>query len=82
MSDEAKCTILLTAWLTVFAVGMLIADSMSRPVGLLLMAFSTIYTATVFWVDSRIEAEKRRRRRYEEDCNRRAEEAHEEWLRR
>lgn len=69
--DTRAAIIAVTLWSVTFAAGMAIADMVSRPVGFLLMFFSTLIFAVVYAMDSRLEAEKNRRKKYEADCARR-----------
>ena len=51
------------------------AAGVNKTVGLMMMACATAILISVLRADRRIEAEKRRRRKYQEDAERRAEEA-------
>lgn len=75
MSDEGKCGVVLALWTIAFNAGLLVAADGSKPIGFMLMISATAILLTYLRADARIEAEKRRRKRYQQDCERRAEEA-------
>lgn len=78
MSDEGKASVVVALWTLAFTAGLFIADQ-AKPLGFMIMIASTLVLAIILRADAKVEAEKRRRRRYEADCARRAEEAHSEW---
>ena len=69
--DEDRAALVSVLWSFAFLIGMFIAAFVSRAYGITLMAVSTIILIIYLRADGRIEAEKKRRRRYEEDCARR-----------
>lgn len=74
-NDENKAAVICIAWSVTFIVGMFMAAFVARAYGITLMIVSTLVLIIYLRADGRIEAERQRRRRYEEDCERRAEEA-------
>lgn len=74
MSDEGKAAVVICLWTLAFHAGMFIAAGINKPIGLMLMGCATLVFAVYLRADSRIEAERKRRRRYEQDCERRAKE--------
>lgn len=80
--DTNVAAIAVSIWFVAYHAGMFIAAEINRPVGFVLMAFATILLALYLWAKDRIDAERKRWKRYAEDCAKRAREAHEEWLRR
>lgn len=74
-NDENKAAIVCIAWSLTFIIGMFMAAILSKPFGITLMIVSTLILIIYLRADGRIEAEKKRRRRYEEDCERRTREA-------
>ena len=73
--DEDRAALVSVLWSFAFLVGMFIAAFVSRAYGITLMATSTIILILYIRWDDRLEHERQRRRRYEEDCERRTEEA-------
>lgn len=79
MTDEGKASVVICLWTIAFNAGVLIAASFSKAIGLTLMACSTIVLVTYLAADGRVEAERKRRKRYQADCARRAQQEHERW---
>ena len=75
MTDEGKGAVVLSLWAIAFNAGMFVAASDYKGIGIMLMATATVILVTYLRADARIDAEKRRRKKYEEDCARRAERA-------
>ena len=75
MTDEGKGAVIITLWSIAFHAGMFIAAGVSKPVGLMLMACATAILIAMLRADGRVEAERRRRKKYQEDIERRIEEA-------
>lgn len=75
MSDEGKAAVVISLWTIAFNAGVLLAAGYSRAIGLTLMGCSTIVLITYLAADGRVEAERKRRKRYQEDCERRTKEA-------
>ena len=75
MSDEGKGAVVLSLWAIAFNAGVLLAAGDYKGVGLMLMLTATAILITYLRADARVDAEKKRRRKYEEDCARRAERA-------
>lgn len=75
MDDEGRAIWAIVLWSIAFHGGMYVAAGMNKTVGLMMMACATAILISVLRADRRIEAEKRRRRKYQEDAERRAEEA-------
>lgn len=75
MTDEGRAGIVTSLWCIAFNAGVLIAAGYSRAIGLTLMICSTLVFATYLAADGRVEAERKRRRKYQEDCERRTKEA-------
>ena len=73
--DEDRAAIVSVLWSFAFLAGMFIAAFASRAYGITLMATSTIILILYIRWDDRLEHERQRRRRYEEDCERRTMEA-------
>lgn len=74
-NDENKAAVVCIAWSITFIVGMFMAAILNKPFGITLMIVSTLILIIYLRADGRIEAEKKRRKLYEQDCERRAEEA-------
>lgn len=74
-NDENKAAVICIAWSITFIVGMFMTAILSKPFGITLMVVSTLILIIYLRADGRIEAEKKRRKLYEQDCERRAEEA-------
>ena len=75
MTDEGKATALIALWSIAFHAGMFIAAFFNRPIGFTLMVCSTLVLAVYLRAEARLDAEIHRRKRYQQDCARRAEEA-------
>lgn len=69
--DEDRAALISVLWSFTFLIGMFIAAFTSRAYGITLMAVSTIILILYIRWDDRLEHERQRRRRYEEDCARR-----------
>lgn len=74
MTDEGKAAVIMTLWSIAFHAGVFVAAGVSKPVGLMLMGCATASLVAMLRADGRVEAERRRRLRYQQDCERRAEE--------
>lgn len=74
-NDENKAAVICIAWSVTFIIGMFMAAILSKPFGITLMIVSTLILIIYLRADGRIEAEKKRRRLYEQDCERRTREA-------
>ena len=75
MTDEGKAGICIALWSIAFHAGVFVAAGVSKPVGLMLMGCATAILVATLRADGRVEAERRRRLRYQQDCERRTEEA-------
>lgn len=75
MTDDNRAAIVCILWSIAFLAGMFIAAFVSKAYGITLMTVSTIILILYLRWDDRLEHEKQRRRRYEEDCERRTREA-------
>lgn len=75
MTDEGRAGICIALWSIAFHAGMFIAAGVSKPVGLMLMGCATAILVAMLRADGRVEAERRRRKKYQEDIERRIEEA-------
>ena len=75
MSNEGKAGICIALWSIAFHAGVFVAAGVSRPVGLMLMGCATAILVVMLRTDGRVEAEKRRRLKYQQDCERRIQEA-------
>ncbi len=73
--DEDRAALVSVLWSFAFLTGMFISAFVSRAYGITLMAVSTIILILYLRWDDRLEHERQRRRRYEEDCERRTREA-------
>lgn len=74
MTDEGKAAVVISLWTIAFNAGILLAASMSKSIGFMLAISATLILITFFRADARIEAERRRRKKYQEDIERRIEE--------
>ena len=74
MTDEGRAGICIALWSIAFHAGMFIAAGVSKPVGLMLMGCATAILVAMLRADGRVEAERRRRKKYQEDIERRIEE--------
>lgn len=72
--DEDRAALVCILWSITFIAGMFIAAFFTRAYGITLMAVSTIILILYLRWDDRLEHERQRRRRYEEDCARREKE--------
>lgn len=70
-NDENKAAVVCIAWSATFIVGMFMAAILNKPFGITLMIVSTLILIIYLRADGRIEAEKKRRKLYEQDCARR-----------
>lgn len=75
MSNEGKATVITILWTIAFNAGLLVTAGGNKAIGLLLMIAATLIVAVYLHEEGRLEAEKARRRRYEQDCARRTREA-------
>lgn len=75
MNDDNRAAIICILWSIAFLAGMFIAACVARAYGITLMIVSTVILALYLRWDDRLEHERQRRRRYEEDCERRTREA-------
>lgn len=73
--DEDRAALVSVLWSFAFLIGMFISAFASKAYGITLMAVSTIILILYLRWDDRLEHERQRRRRYEEDCERRTREA-------
>lgn len=74
MTNEGKAAAVISLWAIAFNAGLLLAASWSKPIGLMLAISATLIFLVFLAEDARVEAERRRRLRYQQDCERRAEE--------
>lgn len=74
MTDEGKGAVVLSLWVIAFNAGVLLAAADCKGIGFMLMLTATAILVTYLRADGRVEAERRRRLRYQQDCERRAEE--------
>ena len=74
MTDESRAGICIALWSIAFHAGVFVAAGVSKPVGLMLMGCATAILVAMLRADGRVEAERRRRLKYQQDCERRAEE--------
>lgn len=58
--DTRAAIIAVALWSAAFSAGMVIADMASRPVGFMLMIFSTLFFAVVLAMDYRLEKKQER----------------------
>lgn len=75
MTNEGKAGICIALWSIAFHAGVFVAAGVSKPVGLMLMGCATAILVAMLRADARVDAEKRRRKKYEADCAKRAREA-------
>lgn len=75
MTNEGKAGICIALWSIAFHAGVFVAAGVSKPVGLMLMGCATAILVAMLRADARIEAERRRRKRYQADAERRVREA-------
>lgn len=74
MTDESRAGICIALWSIAFHAGVFVAAGVSKPVGLMLMGCATAILVAMLRADGRVEAERRRRLKYQQDCEKRAEE--------
>lgn len=74
MTNEGKAAVIITLWSIAFHAGVFVAAGVSKPVGLMLMGCATAILVAMLRADGRVEAERRRRLKYQQDCEKRAEE--------
>lgn len=75
MTDEGKGAVVLSLWVVAFNAGVLLAAADCKGIGFMLMLTATAILVTYLRADARVDAEKRRRKKYEADCAKRAREA-------
>ena len=75
MTDEGKAAVVISLWTIASNAGLLVAAGGSKPIGFMLAITATVILITYFHADARIEAERRRRKKYQADAERRAREA-------
>ena len=75
MTNEGKAAAVISLWAIAFNAGLLLAASWSKPIGLMLAISATLIFLVYLAEDTRVEAERRRRLRYQQDCERRIQEA-------
>ena len=75
MTNEGKAAAVISLWAIAFNAGLLLAASWSKPIGLMLAISVTLIFLVFLAEDARVEAERRRRLRYQQECERRIQEA-------
>ena len=75
MTDEGKGAVIITLWSIAFHAGMFIAAGINRPIGFMLMVTATLIMLIYLNSERKVESEVKRRKKYEQDCARRAQEA-------
>ena len=75
MTNEGKAAAVISLWAIAFNAGLLLAASWSKPIGLMLAISATLIFLVFLAEDARVEAERRRRLRYQQECERRIQEA-------
>ena len=78
MSDETKAAIAVSLWCVAFNGGILLAAE-HKAVGFMIAVSATLIFLVYLAGDIRLEAEKKRRKRYQQDCARREQEVREKW---
>lgn len=78
MSDESKAAIAVSLWCVAFNGGILLAAE-HKAVGFMIAISATLIFLVYLAGDIRLEAEKKRRKRYQQDCARREEEVRKKW---
>lgn len=78
MSDETKASIAVSLWCVAFNGGILLAAE-HKAVGFMIAISATLIFLVYLAGDIRLEAEKKRRKRYQQDCARREQEARKKW---
>lgn len=73
MSDESKAAIAVSLWCIAFNSGILLAAE-HKAVGFMIAISATLIFLVYLAGDIRLEAEKKRRKRYQQDCARREQE--------
>ena len=73
MDDETKATIAVSLWCIAFNGGILLAAE-HKAVGFMIAVSATLIFLVYLAGDIRLEAEKKRRKRYQQDCARREQE--------
>lgn len=73
MDDETKATIAVSLWCIAFNGGILLAAE-HKAVGFMIAISATLIFLVYLAGDIRLEAEKKRRKRYQQDCARREQE--------
>ena len=73
MSDESKAAIAVLLWCIAFNSGILLAAE-HKAVGFMIAISATLIFLVYLAGDIRLEAEKKRRKRYQQDCARREQE--------
>lgn len=73
MSDETKAAIAVSLWCIAFNSGILLAAE-HKAVGFMIAVSATLIFLVHLAGDIRLEAEKKRRKRYQQDCARREQE--------
>ena len=74
MSDETKAAIAVSLWCIAFNCGILLAAE-HKAVGFMIAISATLIFLVYLAGDIKLEAEKKRRKRYQQDCARREQEA-------
>ncbi len=75
MSDEGRAGLAVVLWSIAFHSGIFIAAGISKPIGLMLMGCATAILIAILNADAKIEAEKRRRKRYQKNAEKLMQEA-------
>lgn len=75
MSDEGKAAVVISLWTIAFNAGILLAAGANRAIGFMLAVTATVILVVYLRADARVDAEKRRRRHYQADADKRAREA-------
>lgn len=78
MSDESKAAIAVSLWCIAFNGGILLAAE-HKAVGFMIAVSATLIFLVYLAGDIRLEAEKKRRKRYQQDCARREQEVRKWW---
>ena len=78
MSDESKAAIAVSLWCVAFNGGILLAAE-HKAVGFMIAISATLIFLVYLAGDIRLEAEKKRRKRYQQDCARREQEVRKKW---
>ena len=75
MTNEGKGAVIITLWSIAFHAGMFIAAGINRPIGFMLMVTATLIMLIYLNSERKLESEVKRRKKYEQDCEWRIEEA-------